>query len=90
MQLREAVEANLIRSPAAGAACALAFLEAQVLGEEFRDVVGPTVSQFPPISAISVSGSVAPATPGLRRWLGPALAAGIALVAFSWGGPATG
>jgi hypothetical protein len=91
-QLRRAVR-ELDSTPGGWRRCALSFLEVQTWGEAFRNLDG-TVEEKPrllPGSECSepLLDSVLPpvSTKGVlpRRWIGDALAAGIAIVAFSLG-----
>jgi hypothetical protein len=91
-QLRRAVR-ELDSSPNGWRRCALAFLEAQAWGEAFRSLDG-TVEENPRLlSSSECSEPLKPcvlrplSTSGAmtRRWLGDALAAGLAIIAFSLG-----
>jgi hypothetical protein len=91
-QLRRAVS-ELDRTPGGWRWCALSFLEAQAWGDAFRNLDGTVLeSTRPPessdCSAPAMASTLRPlSTSGIlpRRWIGDALAAGIAIVAFSLG-----
>jgi hypothetical protein len=91
-QLRRAVR-ELDSTPDGWRRCALSFLEAQAWGEAFRNLDGTVLeSTRPPessdCSAPAITSILRPdSTSGVisRRWIGDALAAGIAMIAFSLG-----
>jgi hypothetical protein len=91
-QLRRAVS-ELDTTPDGWRRCALSFIEAQAWGEAFRNLDGTVLEGLRPPES---SDCTAPAmtsvlrpipTSGVisRRWIGDALAAGIAIIAFSLG-----
>jgi hypothetical protein len=91
-QLRRAVR-ELDCTPDGWRQCAVSFLEAQAWGEAFRNLDG-TVEERPRLlpssecSERSMTSILRPASTSSvisRRWIGDALAAGIAIVAFSLG-----
>jgi hypothetical protein len=91
-QLRRVVS-ELDSTPGGWRRCALSFIEAQAWGEAFRNLDG-TVEEKPrllPDSDCSVPAMASTLRPVStssvisRRWIGDALAAGIAIIAFSLG-----
>jgi hypothetical protein len=91
-QLQRAVR-ELDSTPDGWRRCALSFIEAQAWGEAFRNLDG-TVEEKPrllPDSDCSAPAMTSTLRPGStsnvisRRWIGDALAAGIAIIAFSLG-----
>ena len=91
-QLRRAVR-ELDSTPGGWRRCALSFIEAQAWGEAFRHLDGTVLeSTRSPGSSDCSAPAMAPTLGPLstssvisRRWIGDALAAGIAIVAFSLG-----
>lgn len=91
-QLRMAVS-ELDRTPGGWRSCALSFLEAQAWGDAFRNLDGTVLeSTRPPESSdcsapamTSILRPISTSSVISRRWIGDALAAGIAIIAFSLG-----
>jgi hypothetical protein len=91
-QLRKAVR-ELDSTPGGWRRCALSFLEAQAWGEAFRNLDGtvlestrsPENSECSAPVMTSILRPVSTSGVSSRRWIGDALAAGIAIVAFSMG-----
>jgi hypothetical protein len=91
-QLRSAVR-ELDCTPGGWRRCALSFLEARAWGEAFRDLDGTTHEKPRQLespgcldsSATSILRPISASGVISRRWVGDALAAGIAIVAFSLG-----
>jgi hypothetical protein len=91
-QLRRAVR-ELDSTPDGWRQCALSFIEAQTWGEAFRNLNGTILESTPTpessdCSTPAMTSILRPIpTSGVisRRWIGDALAAGIAIIAFSLG-----